>query len=276
MLLRVLFLAVLIYLGLALMIFLFQSRLVFLPDIAGRDLVHTPASVGLAFEEVRFDTDDGETLHGWWLPHEQARATLLFHHGNAGNISHRLDSLMIFHDLGLNVFIYDYRGYGQSSGRPSEDGLYRDARASWRWLVEERQVAPAEIVLFGRSMGGAVAARLATEVDAAGLIVESSFSSVPDIGAEVYWWLPVRRLARIHLPTADYVSEAGMPVLVVHSPDDEIVPFSHAERIHAAAAEPRTLWPIKGDHNSGFFLHRDVYKQGLTQFLSEVLPEDPY
>ncbi|TVQ30744.1 MAG: alpha/beta hydrolase, partial [Wenzhouxiangella sp.] len=230
MLLRILFLALLVYVGLALVIFLFQGRLVFLPHVAGRDLVATPHHLGLVYDDVELHTADGETLHGWWLPHSQARGTLLFKHGNAGNISHRLDSLRIFNELGLNVLIFDYRGYGQSSGRPSEQGTYKDARAAWDWLIDEAGVQPGEVILFGRSMGGAIAAQLATEVRPAGVIVESSFSSIADIASEYYGWLPVRWLTRIHFPTADFLAQTDVPVLVVHSREDEIVRFEHAER----------------------------------------------
>jgi len=267
MLLRILFLALMIYLGLVLMMAVFQSRLIFLPDIAGRDLVATPERIGLEFESITLDTPDGETLHGWWVPHPQPRATLLFQHGNAGNISHRLDSLEIFHQLGLSVLMYDYRGYGQSTGRPSESGVYIDARRFWDYLVDEAGVAPADILLFGRSMGGAIAAQLATEVEARGLIIESSFTSVPDIGAELYPWLPVRWLARIHFPTKDYAARSRAPVLVIHSPDDEIIPFSHGRRIYDAAPEPKQLLEIQGDHNSGFLRSGALYREGLGRFV---------
>ncbi len=269
MLMRILVMALVIYVALALVIFLFQSRLIFLPHVAGRDVVETPARMGLEYSEVELTTADGERLHGWWLPHEQPRATLLFQHGNAGNISHRLDSLRIFHELGLNVFIYDYRGYGRSTGSPSEEGLYADARAAWQWLTEEQGIAGREVVLFGRSMGGAVAAKLATEVEAGGLIVESSFSSVPDIASELYWWLPVRWLARIKFPTLDLVAAADEPLLVVHSPDDEIIPFQHGQRIFDAAEGPRTLLELQGDHNTGFIRSEAIYREGLDRFIGE-------
>jgi fermentation-respiration switch protein FrsA (DUF1100 family) len=267
MLVRIALLVVVIYAALVLMVYLFQSRLVFLPDIAGRELVATPNQVGLAYDEVRLTTADGETLHGWWLPQPQARTTVLFFHGNAGNISHRFDTLEIFRRLGVNVLIFDYRGYGQSTGRPTERGLYRDARSAWDWVVEQRGIAPEDIVLFGRSMGGAVAAWLATQVPAGGLIVESSFSSVPDLGADHYRWLPVRWLARIRFPTANYVAEADLPLLVIHSRDDEIIPFDHGERIAEAAGEPESLVAISGDHNTGFLTTGDAYVEALKQFL---------
>lgn len=269
--LRLVLMLALAYGALLLMLYLFQPRMLFLPGVPGRGLIATPQHIGLEFRDVEFDTEDGEILHGWWLPHASPRGTLLFQHGNAGNISHRLDSLRIFHELGLNVFIYDYRGYGQSSGSPSEMGVYRDARAAWRWLVDEAGVEPSSIVLFGRSMGGAVASRLAAEVDAAGLIVESTFTSVPEIGAELYWWLPVRLLARLEFNAAQSIAQADLPVLVVHSPEDEIIPFEHGRRLVEAAGDRGTLLEIRGDHNTGFLASGALYRDGLDRFISGLV-----
>lgn len=267
MLIRLIVIGLICYAALVAVLYLFQERLVFLPGIGG-GMLGTPADVGMDFEEVWLDTADGERLHAWWLPHPQARASVLFSHGNAGNISHRMDSLRIFHELELNVLIYDYRGYGNSSGRPSEEGTYRDARAAWDWIVNAAAVAPDEVFLFGRSLGGAVSAWLATEVDAAGLILESTFTSVADIGAEVYWWLPVRVLARLEYDTLQRLSQTTMPVLIVHSPEDEIIPFSHAERLLKAHPERTELLELAGDHNTGFLRYRSRYLEGLDAFIS--------
>lgn len=255
---------------LVLLVYLLQPRLLFMPNFQGRELTATPAQAGLSYRDVTLSTEDGESLHGWWLPHDQPRATLLFFHGNAGNISHRLDSLKIFHELGLQVFIIEYRGYGQSSGKPSEPGLYRDARAAWDWLVGQQGVAGEDIVLFGRSLGGAVAAELATEVDAAGLIVESAFTSVPNIAAELYWWLPVRWLSRLQFDAAAHVRRSQLPVLVVHSRDDEIIPFAHGQRLHEIAGERGTLLEIRGGHNTGFIESGERYRAGLDRFIASV------
>jgi uncharacterized protein len=267
---RMLLMLVVVYAAMLLLLYLFQPRLLFLPGVPGRELIATPERIGLQYRDVEFETEDGETLHGWWLPHAEPRAALLFFHGNAGNVSHRLDSLQIFHDLGLEVLIFDYRGYGQSTGSPSEKGLYRDARAAWDWMVDEQGLPAERIVLFGRSMGGAVAAHLAEQVDAAGLIIESTFTSVPDIGAELYWWLPVRLLARLEFNAAEHVAAADMPVLVVHSPDDEIIPFDHGRRLHEAAGDRGTLLEIRGDHNTGFLASGELYTDGLDRFILEV------
>lgn len=247
-----------------------QPRLLFLPGVPGRDLAATPELVGLGYRDVELRTADGETLHAWWLPHERPRATVLFLHGNAGNISHRLESLEVFHQLGLQVLILDYRGYGRSTGKPSEAGLYRDAQAGWEWLTRERGVEGRNIILFGRSLGGAVAAELATRVDAAALIVESVFTSVPDIGAELYWWLPVRWLSRLQFDTADAIRNTELPVLVVHSRDDEIIPFAHGKRLHDIAGERGTLLEIRGGHNTGFIDSGERYRNGLDRFIDRV------
>lgn len=265
--LRLLLLVLAVYVSLVLILFLFQDRLVFLPNMGGRELVASPADIGLDFQEVWLDTQDGERLHAWWVPHPQARAVLHFSHGNAGNISHRLDSLRLFHQLGLSVLMYSYRGYGLSSGRASEAGLMLDAEAAWRWLVEEVETAPEQIVLFGRSLGGAVAAELAARQRVGALIVESSFTSVPAIAAEIYWWLPVRLLARLRFDAHAALARSSQPTLIVHSRDDEIVPFSHGQALFDAAPEPRAFLELRGSHNTGFLVSAQVYRAGLADFL---------
>jgi fermentation-respiration switch protein FrsA (DUF1100 family) len=252
------------YLLLAALLWLLQGRLIHLPAQA---LVATPTDIGLRYRDVAIDTDDGERLHGWYLPAAPGSRTLLFLHGNAGNISHRLDSLAIFHGLGLSVLIIDYRGYGQSSGRPDEQGLYRDGEAALAYLRDRMEIPPSEILLFGRSLGAAVAARLASEHRVGGLILESAFTSAADLAAGLYPWLPARLLVRYRYDTARYLRDACVPVLLIHSRDDEIVPFHHAQSLYRLACEPKTLLEIAGDHNSGFLLSRERYLEGLRQFL---------
>jgi len=270
--LRFLLLLIFVYVGLTAVLFVFQPRLVFLPHIGGRELAATPAEIGLDYREVWLDTEDGERLHAWWVPHPDPLAVLHFSHGNAGNISHRLDSLRIFHALGLSVLMYDYRGYGQSSGRPTEPGLYLDAEAAWNWLLDDAGVEPERIVLFGRSLGGAVAAELAARKTPGALILESTFTSVPDIAAEIYWWLPVRLLARLQFDAREAVARSDQPTLIVHSPDDEIVPFSHGQALLDSAPQPRALLELRGSHNTGFLLSEQSYREGLASFLGEHLP----
>ncbi len=258
------------WLALTLIMALGQNRLVFLPHIPGRELDATPEARDLVYEDVELETRDGVRLHGWWLPHAEPRGSLLFLHGNAGNISHRLDSLEIFHQLGVSVLIIDYRGYGRSEGSPSEPGVYKDAEAALAWLQAEQGVSAEELILFGRSLGAAVAARTAAEHGARGLIVESAFTSAPDLGAELYPFLPVRLLARLELDTRAAVGQVDAPTLVVHSRQDDIVPFHHGEALYQAAAEPAGLLELRGDHNTGFLVSRDDYMAGLDDFLDRL------
>ncbi len=260
------------YLIMAGLVFFTQSRMIYYPELPSREIAITPAQLGLAFEEVALETADGERLGAWFIPAPRARATLLFAHGNAGNISHRLDSIRLFHELGLSVLIFDYRGYGQSSGTPSERGTRLDAEAAWRHLTESRGVAPDGIVLFGRSLGAAVVAELATGVTPAALIVESGFTSVPDFGAEKYPWLPVRLLARFSYDTRAALAAVRCPVLVVHSRDDEIIDYRHGQRLFAAAREPKSFLELRGGHNDGFMASGLSYVRGLRRFLEQSLP----
>ncbi len=260
------------YGGFVLLIFATQSRLLFLPHLPGRELTSAPTDIGLEFEDVSIKTSDNVVLHGWFVPGPSA-GVVLFLHGNAGNISHRLGSIQQFNDLGLAVLIIDYRGYGQSEGRPFEQGTYRDAQAAWRYLTATRGFAPQQVVVFGRSLGGPIAAWLASREQPGALIVESAFSSIVDIGRDLYPFLPVRWLTRFHYPTRDYVAQARCPVLVVHSREDEIIPFSHGEAIFAAAPQPRQLLEIHGSHNDAYVGRAGPYVDGLRTFLAASLNE---
>ena len=250
-------------------VYLSQSRMIYLPDLPGRALTAVPGDIGMEYRDVTLQTSDNVNLHGWFVPGSGPRV-LLFFHGNAGNISHRLDSIRQFHSLGLSVFIIDYRGYGQSGGRPSETGMNRDAFAACENLNCNMGIYPRDIILLGRSLGGAVAAKLATRTEPLALIVESAFTSVPDIAGELYPWLPARWLSRMRHATRDYVATAGSPVLVIHSRNDEIIPYHHGERIFESAAEPRTLLPLQGSHNDAWLRDETNYINGLREFLVSI------
>ncbi len=266
-----LLLVAIVYGAMLFFVFLYQNNLLFLPNIGGRTVDATPANVGLAYEPVTLTTSDKVELDGWFLPVEQARGVILFCHGNAGNISHRLDSLLLFHRLGYSVLIFDYRGYGRSKGSPTEAGTYRDAEAAWQYLVKERHIDPGRIVFFGRSLGAAVAAQLATIHPPGALILESCFTSVPDMAAKLYPLLPVRLLSRLHYNVVDYLQQISCPLLVIHSPDDEIIPFSHGEKLFATGRPPKKFIKLKGGHNEGFLVTGHAYTQGLADFLEEQL-----
>jgi fermentation-respiration switch protein FrsA (DUF1100 family) len=254
------------YIAMAALMVVFQSRLLFFPD---RHIVMTPADVGLPYESVKFDAEDGVTLAGWFVPgRSESRGVALFCHGNAGNISHRLEAIQTFHRLGLDTFIFDYRGFGESGGKVSEQGTYMDAAGAWQYLVRTRHVAPEDIVIVGRSLGGAIAAWLAQDRTPRALIVEATFSSVPDVGAKAYPIFPVRLLSRFRYATAEYVRNVTSPILVVHSRADEMIPIELGRKVFDAANEPKQFLELQGSHNEGFFRSASVYEKGIAEFLA--------
>lgn len=257
-----------VYIIFVIVLWLFQSHLVYFPR---REIAMTPDQIKLPYEDINLKTSDGVKLSGWFIPAENARGVILFCHGNAGNISHRLESIRIFNRLSLDVFIFDYRGYGRSEGRPTEQGTYVDAEAAWRYLLENRQADPTKIIIFGRSLGGAVASWLAKAQTAGALIVESAFTSVPDIGAEAYPFLPVKLLSRFNYSTVGYIHEVRCPVLIVHSRDDELILFNHGRRLFEAANEPKDFLEISGSHNDGFLISSEKYGDGLDLFVSRYI-----
>ncbi len=254
-----------VYIGLVALLVLFQSSFLYFPS---GNIEATPKDIGLPFEEVWLRTSDRVKLHSWFVPAEKNRGVVLFFHGNGGNISHRLDSIYTFNRLGLSVFIFDYRGYGQSEGKTTEEGTYRDAEAAWFYLVEKRKIPPGEIVIFGRSLGGSIASWLAQDHIPRALIVESSFTSVPDIGAEIYPFFPVKQISRFEYNTREYLSRVNCPVLIVHSPEDDLIPFSHGEKLFESAKDPKNFLEIRGGHNDGFMVSGGTYKDGLESFFS--------
>ncbi|MFC1905696.1 alpha/beta hydrolase [Chloroflexota bacterium] len=247
-------------------LYIFQANYVYYPE---RTLYTDPGRIGLKFENVHFVTADGVKLTGWFVPNERSRGVLLFCHGNAGNISHRLESIHIFHRIGLDVFIFDYRGYGQSGGNPTELGTYKDAEAAWQYLVEERKFNPNKVIVFGRSLGGAIASWLAHNHSPGALILESTFTSLPDVAATLYPYLPVRLLLRFEYNTAEYLGRVSCPVLIVHSCDDEIMPFSHGSQLFKLTREPKNFLEISGTHNEGFITSGKDYEEGLNEFILE-------
>ncbi len=249
-----------------LLVFLFQPRLVYFPQVE-RELATTPRAAGLDYEDVSLHTADGVKLHGWWVPAQNARGTVLLLHGNAGNISHRIGYLTMFSRLGYSVLLFDYRGYGKSGGSPSEEGTYRDAEAAWQHLTEARKLKPQDIVLVGESLGGGIATWLAVKYPPRALVLASTFTSVPDLGARIYPWLPVRLLSRIEYANLSRIRRIDAPVLIAHSRSDDIIPFVHGEALFAAAREPKQLLVLSGGHNDGFLFTRDEWIAAVGAFL---------
>ncbi len=251
---------------------LFQSSFIFFPS---REIMATPTQAGLVYEPIEIRVEDEVRLSGWYVPAAEARWTVLFLHGNAGNISHRLMALHALHRLGLTVLIVDYRGYGESSGSPSEEGTYRDAQAAWAYLTTTRGLAADRVVLFGESLGGAVATWLATRQPPAGLILESSFTTMHELAGHFYPWFPARLLLRVRYQTIERLSRVRCPVLVIHSPDDEIVPYEHGERLFAAAPGPKQFVQRLGGHNDAFLAGREGLVTGIERFITSIRDGGP-
>ncbi len=249
----------------------FERSMIYHPD---PNLELSPAAIGLAYNDITLTTSDGIRINSWWIPAENSRSTILFCHGNAGNISHRLESIRIFHQLDLNVFIFDYRGYGKSAGSPSEEGTYQDAAAAYDYLREYREISPGRIIIFGRSLGGAVAIELAGEKEAGALICESSFTSAVDMGKIIFSYLPADLLIFDKYDSISKVKELSLPKLFIHSREDDIIPFKQGERLFQAASPPKRFLEIRGGHNEGFLESEEIYRKAIADFLRDVEDKD--
>jgi fermentation-respiration switch protein FrsA (DUF1100 family) len=259
------------YLLLIVYVYAKQGRMLYFP---AREIGATPLAVGLQYEELTLRTRDRVDISAWYIPAEHPRGFILLCHGNAGNISDELPSIRLFHELGLGVVSFDYRGYGKSTGSPDEEGTYRDAEAAWDYLVKTLHVSPKKVVLFGRSLGSAVAAELALRKEVGALIMESGFTSVPDLGSKFFPHLPLRLISKYHYTSIDKVGRVEMPKLFIHSPDDEIVPYEHGVRLFERAAGPKKFLRLAGGHNEGFMLSGIAYREGLDGFLTQYLPAE--
>ncbi len=253
-----------IYLGLCILLIIMQPKMIFFPE---KGMFSTPEMIGLKYESVELQSGNDIKIHGWFIPGEGNNGTLIFCHGNAGNISHRLDSIKLFNEMGLNVFIFDYQGYGKSEGKPTENGTYADAQAAWNYLINERKEEPENIIIFGRSLGGAIAAWLAKNTKPRALIVESSFTSVEAIGQRMYPFMPVKLISRMKYDTLENIKHVKCPVLVIHSQDDELISYDYGQQIFDAANEPKKFLGIRGTHNDGFLMSGQIYIEGIFRFL---------
>jgi len=257
-----------LYLLLIVGVYVFQKHLIYFPT---GEIRRTPASLGLEYTDLRIDTEDGETITGWMVPHGSARATVLYFHGNGGNISGRVDIIQLLHTLELSVCAIDYRGYGRSTGSPSEQGTYLDAMAAWKYLMHEQNIPREKIVILGRSLGGAVAAWLGSQVQPGGVILGSSFTSIPDISREKYPFLPASKLTNIQYRTIERVREVNAPILITHSRDDTLIPFSHGRALYRAARAPKSFLEMRGSHESNILETRREYMRKIDEFIGEYL-----
>ncbi len=263
-----LLLAVLALVALSLWVRATERSHVYFP---ARAIDETPAQHGLQYEDVWLTTPDGVKLNGWFLPSPHPTGwTILLLHGNAGNISHRLEKYALLLETGASVFALDYRGYGRSSGEPDETGTYVDAEAAYQYLTAQRHIAPQRIVVYGESLGSAVAVDLASHAKIGGLILEEAFTSAADVGQAMYPFLPMRWLLRTRYDSLSKIGRIQAPLLIFHSRDDEFFPLRHAERLLSAAPPPKQLVELHGGHNDAFLVSADLYRAALHRFLSAL------
>lgn len=247
--------------------YLFQGNLLFIP---GREMIATPESAGLSYRDHYFETTDGVKLHGWFIPSGESDKYVQLSHGNAGNISGRVGLASVLHEAGFNVFMYDYRGYGKSEGNPSEQGLYKDAEAALDFIKTNYGAENENIIQFGRSLGGAVASYVAANHKLGGLVIDSSFINMRSIIGDVYPFIPTA-LSKFKFPVTDYLSDIkGIPVLILHSRDDDLIGFHHGKELYATASEPKEFVELNGGHNDSFLVSKERYLKAWKK-LNETL-----
>lgn len=265
---NILLLALIPVAALSLWMRLSEPRMIYFPE---RAIAATPQQFGMPYEDVWLTAVDGVRLNGWLIPASHSTGlTVLMLHGNAGNISHRFEKLALFYRLGWDVFALDYRGYGNSGGEPDEAGLYLDARAAYRYLVEQRGVDPRKLIVYGESLGTAIAVDLLSEVAAAGLVLEEGFTSAPDAGQEMYPFLPIRWLMRSRFDTLGKIGRIRSRLLIFHSREDEFFPIHHAQKLLAAAPSPKELVELRGGHNDAFIQSGEIYQNALRRFADDL------
>ena len=241
----------------------FQASHMFVPDVFPNG-IWDPAPYGVNATDVWFESEDGVQLHGWWIPMKRARGTVLYCHGNAGNITNRIGVYRYLHRMKLNVFAFDYRGYGRSEGVPSEKGVCADARAAWDHLSQELEESPERIVLFGHSLGGAIAIDCATKRACAGLVAQSTFTNIKEMAKVRYPGVPLHLIATNRFRSLDKVRHLEIPKLFIHGTADETIPHVIGERLFENAAEPKEWYSVP---HAG---HNDVYRFGGFRYLWRV------
>ena len=258
---------VLLLSGLWLALRWFENAMIYIPS---RQMYAHPGTYGLAWEKLTLTASDGVSLRAWFIPSDRKDAqVLLCLHGNGGNLSDRVEKMKLFHSAGAAQLWVDWRGYGESAGSPSEAGLYRDAQAAWEWLASAKSIPASRIVLYGESLGCGPAVEMALRRKAAGLIVDSGFTSVPDMARLILPWFP-RLLIKTRFDNLSKLPRVQVPTLFLHSPEDDIVPYEMARRNFAAAGGRKRFVDLRGSHNEGFLDAGESYPAAVRDFLSSL------
>ena len=246
-----------------------QDMLVYFPT---KRIYQTPEDFALAYEDVWLKTVDGQ-MHAWWVPAGLDAPAVVFFHGNGGNISYRMSTVNAFVKMGYSVLIVDYPGYGKSQGKPTEQGTYRTAESAWRYVRKAKKVPAEKMFIFGRSLGGGVASYLAVREKCAGLILESTFTSIPDVARKKFWILPAEHICKIYYNTNTRLPKIHSPVMVIHSMDDDLIPYSMGVKNFNSANEPKTFLQINGSHNAAFDHSINLWKKRVGKFMTKCLDE---
>lgn len=261
------------YLLILALMYIFQNKLIFFPS--AKHLI-TPEKAGLQAEDVWVQTSDGEKLHGWYFPVDESDFVVVLSHGNAGNISNRIDIGKFLSEVGVSVLLYDYRGYGQSTGKPDEQGFYTDIESVIHYLKNEKGFSEQQMIMYGRSLGGAVASYAAAKFDVGGLVLDSAFESLKAMVGDLYPFVPAS-LARYEFPTEEYLTEVSSnPVMIMHSPNDDIIDISHGKYLYEIASEPKRFVELRGGHNENFHASTDIHSRNWREFLQVVEDQKGY
>lgn len=248
-------------------LFFNQKHMVFFPTL---EISTTPADLNIKYEEITLAVNDTESIHGWYFPASDSSVNkaVLFCHGNAGNISNRLYTAALFQSLDIPFFLFDYRGYGKSVGSLSEENVYVDGRQCYDWLIEQKGFKPENIIIFGRSLGGAVCAELAGNVVVGGIIMESTFTSASELGQKLFPIFPIKLFLKYRFNSLAKIEKINCPVLVIHSPDDDLIPYEMGRHIFEKASQPKEFFEIEGSHNNRDYLSNPEYIEKIRSFIT--------
>ena len=256
-----------IYAAVCIYIYFAQDKLFYYPT---KGMAVDPAELGFEYEEIFLNVGESDSICVWFFPQDinyLKHKTILFCHGNAGNLSYRMETIAFLKKLGVNVLLFDYRGFWKSSGKSSELNTYEDAMACYNWLVDVKGVKPENIIIFGRSLGGAVAIELATKEDCAGLIVESSFTSAAAIGSHAFPMFPIKLLAKYKYDSINKIKDVNCPILITHSSEDDMIPFRMGQMLFEQAREPKQFFTLSGGHNQRLYFSNPEYFEAMKKLI---------
>lgn len=263
---KIVVLIIIFFVGLFLYVKYLERTTVFLPlsEIKG-----TPSDLGFRYEDVYIPVGSNEEINAWYIQQDKDNYTILFCHGNAGNISSRLGIIKLLSDLNLNIFIFDYRGYGKSKGTPSEEGIYEDVLAAYKYLVNVKNIPPSKIIVYGKSLGSAPAVDLASKFDVRAVIIDSGFTSARDLGKVFYPFIPSFMIS-VKFDNINKIKKIDVPKLFIHSHNDNVVPFRLGKKLFDIAPLPKKFVVLRGSHNDSLFVSESEAKEAIRSFVDEL------